>query len=120
MIRHQVLPTELATPTGLATTPSASGGTLATASYYYRVSATNAQGEETLACAEVVAAVTGPTGSVAVNWTTVTGDTSYNVYGRTTGAELLIASTTATTYTDVGILTCNTEFGEDEIGRAHV
>ena len=105
MIRHQVLPTELATPTGLVATASAAGGVLATATYYYRVSATNAQGEETLAEAEVSAAVTGPTGSVALTWTAVTGATGYNVYGRTTGAELFIASATSATYTDTGAIT---------------
>lgn len=45
-------------------------------------------------------------GGVVVNWGAVTGATGYKVYGRSTGAQLLIASVGAvTTYTDTGSVT---------------
>lgn len=74
-------------PTGLATSPSASGGTLATLTYGYKVSAVSGAGE-TVASSEVTAAVTGPNGSVKLTWNEVPGAIGYNVYGRTTGGEL--------------------------------
>ena len=47
-------------------------------------------------------------GGVAVNWGAVTGATGYKVYGRSTGAELLMATITSgatTTWTDNGSVT---------------
>jgi hypothetical protein len=46
-------------------------------------------------------------GGVTVNWTAITGAVSYNVYGRTTGAELKMANVLAgtTTWTDDGSIT---------------
>lgn len=91
--------TELATPVNAAFTPGA--GTLATATYYYRVSAINEVGES-LASAETSLAITGPAG-VNVNWGEVSGASGYKIYGRSTGAELLIATVgDVTTYLDDG------------------
>lgn len=81
----------IATPTGLTLTPSTMGGTLSTGTKAYRVSALNAAGE-TLAIAEVTTAVVGPTGSVLLTWNTVVGATGYKIYGRASGAELLIGT----------------------------
>lgn len=80
-------------------------GTLTTATYYYRVSALNAYGQ-TLASAETSLAITGPAG-VNVNWGAVVGATSYKVYGRTTGGELLMATVSApiVTWLDNGSVT---------------
>lgn len=105
-------PAQLATPTGLVVTPFASGGTLASATYSYRVSAINAYGE-TLACAAVTAAVTGPNGRADLSWNAVVPAdgaspvTGYKVYGRTSGSELLMTTTGAgvTTYSDTGAAT---------------
>lgn len=103
------LPTPVNAAFGTATT----GGSLPAGTYYYRVSAVNAYGE-TLASTEtsqVVPAGTA-TNTVTVNWTAVTVPdgvstvTGYKVYGRTTGAELLLASVgLVTTYVDTGSLT---------------
>lgn len=79
-------------------------GTLAAGTYYYRVSATNWRGE-TLACAEVASAAIADNKSVDLSWDAVTGAAAYKVYGRTTGAELLIATTTTNSYTDTGAVT---------------
>lgn len=92
----------LPVPTGLATAPATTGGTLATGTYGYRVSAVTAAGETT-AATEVTAAVTGPTGSVTVSWNEVPGALAYNVYGRTVAGELKMlpaaAAGTTTAYT---------------------
>lgn len=94
--------TALATPVNAAFTPGA--GTLGTATYYYRVSAINDAGE-TLASTETSLAIVGPAG-VNVNWGVVTGATGYKIYGRSTGAELLIATVgNVTTYLDSGAIT---------------
>lgn len=93
------MPAALTTPVNATFTPGA--GTLPTGTYYYRVSAVNSIGE-TLASAETSLAITGPAG-VNVNWGAVAGATGYKVYGRTTGAELLLAQTASvTTWLDSG------------------
>lgn len=92
----------LATPVNVAFTAGA--GTLPIATYYYRVSAINAIGE-TLASTETSLAL-GVIGGVNVNWGAVAGATGYKVYGRSTGAELLIATVGAVaTYLDGGSIT---------------
>jgi hypothetical protein len=75
-------------------------GVLTAGDYYYRVSARNALGE-TLASPETSLTITGgsaPAG-VHVNWEAVAGATSYKVYGRSTGAELYMATVAAPTVT---------------------
>ena len=87
------------TPTNDAFSDGA--GILAPATYYYRVSAINAVGE-TLASTETSHVLTG-TGGVNVNWGAVSGATGYKIYGRTTGAELLMDTVGAvTTWLDDG------------------
>lgn len=102
-----IYPADLATPVNAAFATASTGGSLVPATYYYRVSAINSLGE-TLASTEtsqVVGAGTN-TNTVTVNWGAVTGATGYKVYGRSTGAELLIATVGAvTTYVDTGSIT---------------
>lgn len=102
--------TALETPVNAAFSQSDTGGSLApSTTYYYRVSAFNSAGE-TLASAETsitTSAVAGDTHTVTVNWGAVTGATGYNVYGRSTGAELFIESVdgqATTTYVDTGAI----------------
>jgi hypothetical protein len=98
--------TALTTPTNATFT--ATSGTLNDGTYYYRVTALDAAGE-TLASTETSLAVSAGAGAngVVVNWGTVVGATSYKVYGRSTGAELYMATVTApnTTWTDTGAVT---------------
>lgn len=85
---------------------TAGAGTLAAGTYYYRVSAVNVYGE-TLASTET-SLVLAVQGGVNVNWTKVDGATGYKVYGRSTGAELLIATVgDVSTYLDNGSVTPN-------------
>jgi uncharacterized phage protein gp47/JayE len=80
------------------------GGTLATATYYYRVTAYNEFGE-TRGSTEVSAAVTGPTGSVALDWADVAGADGYRVYRSATsgGTGYRIYSGVTSAFTDTGI-----------------
>lgn len=107
MGQNTILATTLSTPTNAAFSTAGTGGSLVPATYYYRVSALSATGE-TLASTEtsqVVGAGTN-TNTVTVNWGAVSNATGYKVYGRTTGAELLIATVGAvTTYIDTGAIT---------------
>jgi len=101
--------TALSTPTAPTPTPSASGGVLASGTYSVRVSAYNQYGE-TLACASTsTSAVTGPTGSVSLSWTAVTGAFGYKIYfGNTAGSEQFIARVqgqAVTTYVVTGSIT---------------
>lgn len=102
--------TALSTPVNAAFSQSDTGGSLEpSTTYYYRVSAFNSAGE-TLASAETsiaTSAVAGNTHTVTVNWGAVTGATGYNVYGRSTGAELFIEAVdgqATTTYVDTGAI----------------
>lgn len=98
----------LPTPTLAAFTTATAGGTLTAGTYSYRVAAKNANGT-TLASAAATIATTGATSTVTVNWNAVAAPTGaspvtgYDIYGRTAGGELLLASVgLVTTYTDTG------------------
>lgn len=92
-----------------APTVTATGSTGST-SYAYRISALNGLGE-TLASVETPIsngnAVLSNVNYNAVSWTAVPGASSYNVYGRTAGAELKLTNVTATSYNDTGAATPN-------------
>jgi hypothetical protein len=93
------------TPVLQAPAGAITGGTLAAGTFWYRVSATSAVGQG-LACAEQSGVVaSGSTGSVALTWAAVPNATSYSIYGRTQGAELLMANQAGTTFTDNGSVT---------------
>lgn len=92
---------------------AASGGTLAAATYTYRVSAVIA-GTETTASTGKAQATTGSTSTVTINWAAVyakrpwNAATSFKVYGRTGGSELLMATVavgTALQFVDDGSVT---------------
>jgi hypothetical protein len=98
---------QLSTPVNAAFTTATTGGTLSAGTYYYRVVAVDGVGTS-LASAETSKVTTGSTSTVTVNWTAVPGATGYKVYGRTTGAELYMATVSlnsTTTWTDTGSVT---------------
>lgn len=100
---------KVATPTAPTVTTSGTGGTLAAATYSYRVAALSSYGETVPSAAGAVV-TTGTTSATTVTWSSVTGATGYAVYGRTaspTGGEVterLLARTTALSWTDDGSL----------------
>jgi hypothetical protein len=84
-------------PTPVNRTFTQGAGTLAAGTYFYRVVAKNSTGVS-LPSTETSLTITINHG-VNVNWHEVIGATGYDVYGRTTGAELKIGSTDGKTYT---------------------
>ena len=86
-----------------------SGGTLAAATYSYRLSAVIGA-IETQASTAKTQVTTGSTSTVTLDWTTIAasapynGATSFKVYGRTGGSELLMGTVTmpTKTFTDTG------------------
>jgi hypothetical protein len=94
--------TNLPTPTGLVAVGSGSGGTLASATYYYKVTALNGSGE-TVGSSEASYVATGSTSSISLSWTAVPGATSYKIYrGTTTGAENHYFVSTVASFVDTG------------------
>jgi len=78
-------------------TPSATGGSMATGTYYYAVTALDKAGNETTRSVESASvAVTGPNGSVSLKWRPIIGAYGYKVYRTTTsgtyGASSLVIS----------------------------
>jgi hypothetical protein len=100
---------QLGTPATSVNTTATTGGTLTPATYYYRVAAYDSVGNS-LANAETSIVVPAGTSTniTTVNWGGVLGATGYKVYGRSTGAELLMATVvgqTATSWIDNGSVT---------------
>lgn len=106
MAQNTILYADLPTPVNAAFSTATTGGTIAAGTHYYRVSALDGNGGETLASTETSQVTTGSTSTVTVNWAKVTGATGYKVYGRATGAEQLLATVgDVATYTDTGSVT---------------
>jgi hypothetical protein len=105
---YQGQPTVIPPPAMQVFTTATSGGTLPAGTYYYRVTALLG-GVETLPAPETSSiTATGTTSIINVNWSTVNGATGYKVYGRTQGAEQLIATIadpTMGTWLDTGAVT---------------
>lgn len=108
------------TPGTVTPTAATTGGTLATATYYFKAVAVNATGVS-IASAEANAAVTGPTGSVGLSYTAVTGATSYRIYvGTAAGAETGYFVTTSITPTYTGQALTNATVPTASFGTAPI
>ena len=102
-VNNGTINVRLAPPGSLAATPSASGGTLASNTYFYQAIALDAAGGTTVASNEASAVVTGPNGSVSLTWSAVTGAASYRVYrGTSTGGENVFYTSATNSFTDTG------------------
>lgn len=90
-------------PVANAPTTSTAGGTLAAATYYYKITALNALGE-TIGSNEVSVTTTGATSSNTVTWGAVATATGYRIYRGTAaaGENTYYAVGTVTTFTDTG------------------
>jgi hypothetical protein len=91
---------QLATPTNGASSTANSGGTLTgNTTYYYRIAANDTYGSTVPSTEKSQLTATGNNlNTITISWTPVANATSYSVYGRTTGAELLCATVGANTY----------------------
>lgn len=102
----------LGTPAAAVVTTATTGGTLAAATYSYRVAAVNGVGT-TLASTAATVDTTGSTSKNTIVAPWVEGATAYKLFGRVGGSELLIATNTATgaasapwrVFTDTGSVT---------------
>lgn len=93
----------LANPNSLTATPIASGGSLATGTYYYQAVSVDGAGGTSTASNEVSVAVTGPSGSVNLSWAAITGAASYRIYrGTASGGENTYYTSTTNSFTDTG------------------
>lgn len=101
---------ELSAPGTLTPTTNTTGGTLAAATYYYKLTAINAIGE-TVGSAEASQATTGSTSTVGLSWSAVVGATGYKLYRSTSsGAETYLTTLGAvTSYTDTGAISPGTQ-----------
>jgi RHS repeat-associated protein len=89
-------------PPNFSGSASSTGGSLATGTYYYEVTAVSS-GRESPASSEISKAVTGPTGSVSLTWTPIPGATSYKIYrGTTSGGENTYYTNPTASFTDTG------------------
>lgn len=94
---------QLAAPVQSAPATATTGGTLAAATYYYVVTALNANGE-TIASNELSVVTTGTTSANTVSWAAVTGATGYRIY-RGTAAGIYDG------YVEVGAVTSYVDTG---------
>ncbi|ONH55456.1 hypothetical protein CcI49_28445 [Frankia sp. CcI49] len=89
----------IATP---SSSTAASGGTLAAATYGYKITALSQWGEG-LPSAEKTQTTTGTTSTVTVSWTAVAGAERYRVYGRVAGGPWgHLATVTGLSWADTG------------------
>jgi len=93
--------TAITTPTWGAVTPSSSGGTLASGSYFAKLQTLDQYGGVSVASTETaVITVTGPTGSIAWNWSAPAGAVSYRLWvGPVTGGEYVYFTTSTNSFT---------------------
>jgi len=91
-------------PPGTVTPSTATtGGALAAATYYYKVTTLDAIGGETRASSEASITTTGATSTVTLTWTAIQGASSYRIYrGTSAGAENVYYSSTSASFTDTG------------------
>lgn len=89
--------------TGVTATGSTTGGTLAAATYYYKVTALTPQGETT-GSNEVNATTTGSTSSVTITYPTVAAATGYKIYkGTAAGTETSYFTDNLSPFVDTGV-----------------
>ncbi|RQR03196.1 SGNH/GDSL hydrolase family protein [Burkholderia stagnalis] len=79
----------ISAPNNVVVTTSTTGGTLQAGTYSYRVAVTTPNGKS-LPGPEVMVNTTGSTSANTITWQSVPSGGGYEVYGRTSGAELLI------------------------------
>jgi hypothetical protein len=91
----------MATPGAPTLNAFTSGGTLATATYYYKIVAVDVDGNTSAAGVEANVAVTGPNGRVELTWTAIGGAASYRIYrGTSTNGQNVYYTSTSAAYSD--------------------
>jgi hypothetical protein len=96
---------QTAAPPAPTAVGSGTGGTLAAATYNYKLTFTIGGVESAMSAATANVVTTGATSSITLTWAALSGATNYKVYGRTGGSFLQMFSGTATTFLDDGSVT---------------
>lgn len=81
------------------------GGTLAAATYNYKLTYTLNGLESEMSAASTNVVTTGATSRVDLSWTAISGATNYKLYGRTGGSFLQIYSGATPSFSDTGAVT---------------
>lgn len=111
-----LLPSDFVKPATTTTSPSdlaaaaATGGTLATGSYYYKIASVTLYGEQLAGSTEATVSTTGSQNTVNLTWTADTTAKLYKVYrGTSTGDTNLTYLTTiaAKAYDSTGLVTAS-------------
>lgn len=82
----------LPTPAVMTSAQATSGGTLSAATYSYRTSAFNINGETLASTAVSVVVASGSTNVITLTGTVIPGAIGYRIYGRTGGTELYMGT----------------------------
>lgn len=96
---------QTAAPSAPSAVGSGTGGTLAAATYNYKLTYTIDGIESAMSAASTNVTTSGSTSKVDLTWTAVTGATNYKIYGRTSGSFLQMYSGTTPAFTDDGSVT---------------
>jgi len=95
---YSISSTQLGTPATPSGVGSATGGTLAAATYYFKIVAVDGFGQVTAPSTESTGVTTtGATSSIAVSWTATAAATSYRIYFATTSQTYTLGYFTSTT-----------------------
>ena len=91
----------MSAPTQNNTSTSTTGGTLAADTYYYKITAIDGAGGETLPSVEKSQVTTGSTSTITLSWVPVTGASGYKIYrsalsGAGSGGEVYLTTTLGT------------------------
>lgn len=99
--------TQPSTPSISSTTTQTTGGSIpnSTATSYRLSVIINGAESQASVAGTVTTGGSGNAHKVTISWSAVTGASAYRIYGRTSGSELFIAETTATSYEDLGSIT---------------
>ena len=99
----EVSASSVASPTGVAIS-NAAGGTLPAATYFYKVTAISASGQESSVSSEV-SQVTAVNTMNTLTWTAVPGAVAYKIYrSAATNAEVFLTTVAVTTFTDANAI----------------
>lgn len=94
----------LAPPAALSGSATSTGGTLASATYAYRVTAVNERGETDAQGVEVDANTGTGTNRIALNWAAVPTATAYKVYRSNGVGFRFLSKVTGTSFNDTGAI----------------
>lgn len=96
-LRFDIQSNNLPVPTGITSTTTTTGGTLATGTKSYRVSAVGPLGETLASTAHVTASLTTATSTVTLTIPNIPNAVGYRIYGRTAGSESYLTTVSAST-----------------------